>query len=80
MTGQIDRIGVTAETVHIADFKTGTPGPVTVKQILQLALYRAAVAPLYTNRGVRTHLVWTATGEAIEVSAEDCAMALETMG
>ena len=77
--GQIDRIGVTAQAVHIADFKTGTPGPVTLKQVLQLALYRAAVAPLYPNRAVRTHLVWTATGEVIEVSAEDCLLALETM-
>ncbi len=80
VTGQIDRIGVTAEAVHIADFKTGTPGPVAVKQVLQLALYRAAVAPLYPKRAVRTHLVWTATGEVIEVSEEDCTMALETMG
>ena len=80
VTGQIDRIGVTAQAVHIADFKTGTPGPVAVKQVLQLALYRAAVAPLYPKRAVRTHLVWTATGEVIEVSEEDCTMALETMG
>ncbi len=80
VTGQIDRIGITAEAVHIADFKTGTPGPVTVKQVLQLALYRAAVAPLYPDRAIRTHLVWTATGEVIEVTADDCAMALETMG
>ena len=80
VTGQIDRLGVAAETVDIADFKTGTPGPVTAKQVLQLALYRAAVAPLYADRAIRTHLVWTATGEVIEVSAEDCLLALETMG
>ncbi len=80
VTGQIDRIGVTAEAVHIADFKTGTPGPLTVKQVLQLAFYRAAVVPLYPNRTIRTHLVWTATGKVIEVTAEECRSALETMG
>ena len=42
ITGQIDRIGVTDAAVHIADFKTGTPGAVTPRQALQLALYRAA--------------------------------------
>ena len=49
VTGQIDRIGVTDDAVHIVDFKTGTPGVVTPKQVLQLALYRAAVEPLYPD-------------------------------
>ena len=79
VTGQIDRIGVVAGAVHIADFKTGAPGAVTPKQILQLALYRAAVEPLYPDRRIHTHLVWTASGEVIEVSAGDCAEALGTM-
>jgi ATP-dependent helicase/nuclease subunit A len=80
VTGQIDRIGVAADAVHIADFKTGAPGEVTPKQVLQLALYRAAVAPLYPGRMLRTHLVWTATAEVIEVSEDECRAALETMG
>ena len=80
VTGQIDRIGVTDTAVHIADFKTGAPGAVTPKQALQLALYRAAVEPLYPDHRIRTHLVWTASGEVVEVSAGDCANALETMG
>ena len=80
VTGQVDRIGVTAEAVHIADFKTGTPGPVTVKQVLQLALYRSAVAPLYPGRAIRTHLAWTATGEVIEITGDACASALAAMG
>jgi len=80
VTGQIDRIGVAADAVHIADFKTGAAGEVTPKQVLQLALYRAAVAPLYPGRTLRTHLVWTATAEVVEVSAGQCRAALETMG
>ncbi|WP_245500996.1 double-strand break repair helicase AddA [Lichenibacterium minor] len=80
VTGQIDRIGVTDAAVHIADFKTGAPGAMTPKQALQLALYRAAVEPLYPDHRIRTHLVWTASGEVVEVSAGECANALETMG
>ena len=80
VTGQVDRIGVAAEAVHIVDYKTGTPGEVTPRQILQLALYRAAVEPLYPDHRLRTHLVWTASGEVVEVSPGECANALETMG
>ena len=80
VTGQIDRIGVTDEAVHVVDYKTGLPGDVTPKQVLQLALYRAAVEPLYPDHRIRTHLVWTASGEVVEVSAGECANALETMG
>ena len=71
---------MTDDAVHIADFKTGAPGAVTPKQVLQLALYRAAVEPLYPDHRLRTHLVWTASGEVMEISAEDCTAALETMG
>ena len=80
VTGQIDRIGVTGDAVHIADFKTGAPGEVTPKQTLQLALYRAAIEPLYPDHRIRTYLVWTASGEVVEVSAGECANALEMMG
>ena len=80
VTGQVDRIGVAPDAVHIADFKTGVPGEVTPKQVLQLALYRAAVEPLYPDQRLRTHLVWTASGEVVEVSAAECSNALETMG
>ena len=80
VVGQIDRIAVSTEAIDIADFKTGMPGPPAAKHVLQLALYRAAVAPLYPGRTIRTHLVWTATGEVVAVSEEECAAALEGMG
>jgi ATP-dependent helicase/nuclease subunit A len=35
--------------------------------IAQLALYRAAVAPLYPDRPVRAFLVWLGAAEVIEI-------------
>jgi ATP-dependent helicase/nuclease subunit A len=80
VTGQIDRIGLTAEHVCIADFKAGTPAPETEpRHILQLALYRAAVAPLYPERGVRAFLVWTALPRVEEIGEARLAAALDAL-
>ena len=70
VTGQVDRLAVTAEAVLIADFKTGTPRNVAdapPSYVAQLALYRAAVQPLYPDRPVRAFLVWTAGPVATEI-------------
>ena len=70
ITGQIDRISITDRAVLIADFKTGRPhdldtipGPYKA----QLALYCAAVAPLYPGLPVRAFLVWTAGPSVVEL-------------
>ncbi|MDX7953542.1 PD-(D/E)XK nuclease family protein, partial [Lichenihabitans sp. Uapishka_5] len=70
IAGQIDRIGVTEDAVLIADFKTGRPHAAdTIPQsfVAQLALYRAAVAPLYPGKPVRAYLVWTAGPTVMEI-------------
>jgi ATP-dependent helicase/nuclease subunit A len=77
ISGQIDRLYTGADEVVIADFKTGTPhtGTATPSAYLaQLAMYRAAVAPLYPDRKVRCVLVWTGGPVAQEIDAA----ALET--
>ncbi|HEX4766899.1 MAG TPA: double-strand break repair helicase AddA [Lichenihabitans sp.] len=80
VAGQIDRIAVEADAVHIADFKTGRPAEVpTPQHRLQLALYRSAVAPLYPGRPVRAYLVWTAGPRVAEVSAADLDAALSVL-
>ncbi len=79
VAGQIDRIGVTPDAVHIADYKTGRPADdLLPRHLIQLALYRAAVEPLYPGRPVRCHLVWTAGPRAVEIdpAALDEAMAV----
>jgi len=70
-SGRIDRIAVGAEAVMIADFKSGAPADVADRPnyVEQLALYRAALAPLYPDRPVRAFLVWLGAGQAVEIPA-----------
>jgi ATP-dependent helicase/nuclease subunit A len=69
--GRIDRVAVDATTVWIADFKSGSLG---VKEppaayVAQLALYRAALAPLYPGRTVRAFLVWLEGPDLVEIAS-----------
>ena len=64
VSGQIDRLAVTADSVWIADYKTGASPPASpedapVAYLAQLAVYRALVARLFPGRTVRALLVWT---------------------
>ena len=78
-SGRIDRLAVGADAVRIADFKSGAPVGWAERPdyLTQLALYRAAVAPLYPDRPVRAFLVWLGAAEAVEVppAALDAALA-----
>jgi ATP-dependent helicase/nuclease subunit A len=74
VSGQIDRLVVTADEVLIVDFKTNhaplkreaeaPPG-----YVRQLALYRAVLQKLYPQLPVRAALLWTETPELMEISA-----------
>ena len=75
VSGQVDRLAVTAEEVLIADYKTNRPAPADVAQVppgyvRQLALYRALLAKIYPGRPVRAALLWTDVPELMELSAE----------
>ena len=61
VSGQIDRLAVTAGEVLIADFKSERVAPDTLPEgyVTQLALYRAVIRKLYPDRPVRAALVWT---------------------
>ena len=79
ITGQIDRIAVTDTAVLIADFKTGRPhdlATVPPSYVLQLALYRETVAPLYPDKPIRAFLVWTAKASILELTADRLEAAL----
>ena len=72
VVGRIDRIGVATDEALIADFKTGVPcAPADVPQryLAQMALYRAALAPLWPGRRLRMLLIWTA--EPLVVTLDD---------
>jgi ATP-dependent helicase/nuclease subunit A len=75
ISGQIDRLAVTQNTVFIADFKTNRPAPQRIEDVpptyvRQLALYRAVLAKLYPEKVVRAALVWTEAPDLMELSAE----------
>ncbi len=62
VSGQIDRIAEAESEVLVADFKTGQPfeaADTPEAYLVQLALYRAALAPLWPQKQLRMILVWT---------------------
>ncbi len=77
VSGQIDRLAVTAEAVLIADYKTNRLAPRSIEEllvrhggyVLQLALYRAVLALIYRNRPIRAALVWTDLPDLMEIPA-----------
>jgi ATP-dependent helicase/nuclease subunit A len=79
VSGQVDRLAVTADAVLIADFKTNRPVPRIVPPgyVRQLALYRAVLAKLYPGKAVRCALIWTEIPDLMELSDEalDAALA-----
>jgi ATP-dependent helicase/nuclease subunit A len=65
VSGQVDRLAVTATDVLIADYKSNRSMPGRIEEIpqdyiAQLALYRAVLRMLYPNHQVRAALIWTA--------------------
>ncbi|QGM96144.1 double-strand break repair helicase AddA [Methylocystis parvus] len=70
ISGRIDRLAETSDEVLLADFKTGRRRDIPhLAQLRQLALYRAALAPLYPGKPIRCAIVWTQDASVVE--AED---------
>ena len=64
VSGKIDRLAVTDDEVMIVDYKTNRPAPAQLAEVppayvLQLALYRALLQPLYPDRTVTAVLLFT---------------------
>ena len=74
VSGQIDRLAVTANAVLIADYKTNRPAPrrlddVPRSYVTQLALYRAVLTKVYPARLIQAALVWTDVPDLMEFPA-----------
>jgi ATP-dependent helicase/nuclease subunit A len=74
VSGQVDRLAVTAEEVLIADYKTNHPAPRRIEDVppgylAQLALYRAVLAMLYPAHSIKAALVWTEVPDLMEIPA-----------
>lgn len=64
LSGQIDRLVIGADHVWVLDYKSNRPGAQTLAEvdpsyILQMALYRALLRPLFPGRTVQCGLLWT---------------------
>src|SRR5207253_10911040 len=75
LSGQIDRLVVTAERVLIVDFKSVRPSPATADQVpaiylRQLATYRAALGRIYPGRRIDCALLWTDGPRLMPIGAD----------
>jgi len=64
VSGRIDRLAVSGNTVIIADFKTNREIPVSAEAVpfvyrAQLAIYRALLQPLYPDHLIQCALIYT---------------------
>jgi len=64
ISGQVDRLVVTADEVLVVDYKTNRPPPRDASDVepiywRQMAAYRAALACIYPGRRIRCALLWT---------------------
>ncbi|WP_430929531.1 double-strand break repair helicase AddA [Methylobacterium tardum] len=82
--GRVDRISVTADTVRIADFKTGRPpdedAPLPPAEAGQIALYARLLGQIYPGRTIRPMLIWTSGPVIRPLDASDVAAALAHAG
>jgi ATP-dependent helicase/nuclease subunit A len=74
VSGQIDRLAVTMDSVLIADFKTTSRPPAEASAIppatlAQLAVYRALIRQIYPGRQVRALVIYTADMRVYEPGA-----------
>jgi ATP-dependent helicase/nuclease subunit A len=64
LSGQIDRLVITATEVLVLDYKTNRPPPATEGEVAetylrQMAAYRAVLGRIYPDRPVTCALLWT---------------------
>jgi ATP-dependent helicase/nuclease subunit A len=72
VSGQVDRLAVTGDSVLIADYKTDRAVPQTLAEVpgrylRQLALYRAVLSRVYPEKTIRAALLFTAAPKMIEI-------------
>jgi ATP-dependent helicase/nuclease subunit A len=79
-SGRLDRLAATDEGVLIVDFKLGAaPDRAHAAHVAQLALYRAALQPLYRGATIRAALVYLNGPTITQISAEDLDAALSAV-
>ncbi len=77
VSGRIDRLLVTEDSVLVVDYKSDRPAPRTADDVApaylgQLAAYRGILERIYPMRTVRCALLWTDGPILMEVDRGDC--------
>ncbi len=72
LSGQIDRLAVTADEVLIVDYKTNRPPPSEVVKVapaylFQLSAYVLALTDIYPDKRIRCALLWTDGPNLMEI-------------
>ncbi len=83
VSGQIDRLVETESEVIVADFKTGTPCTAATlprDYLVQIALYRAVLSPLWPGKRLRMLLIFMAGPKVVELGDEEMDEALVSIG
>ena len=75
VSGQIDRLLVTEDSVLIVDYKSDRPAPRSVDDVAQtylqqLAVYRMTLEKIYPTRSIRCALLWTDGPLMMEIAPE----------
>ncbi len=81
ISGQVDRLAITADSVLIADYKTDSVVAQSAAEapksyIRQLALYAAVLARIYPEKTIRAALIFTGGPTLVEDSEPAMAAAL----
>ena len=64
VSGRIDRLAISDETITIIDYKTNRPPPLNAESVapvylMQMAIYRALLREIYPGRKVKCIIAWT---------------------
>ena len=79
-SGRLDRLVAAGDGVSIVDFKLGAkPDHPTSAHVVQLALYRAALQPLYPGVPIRAALVYLDGPTLAPIGDEELVAALEAL-
>lgn len=72
ISGQIDRMVITATDVLIADYKTdrnlSQDTPLSKQYVLQMALYKQALRYIYPNKIIKCYIIATAKPQIIQIN------------
>lgn len=82
--GEIDRLIITDDSVHLIDYKTNRavpdqPSKAPQAYVKQLALYRALLMPLFPNQTIKASLLWTNGPLIMPLNEDQLTKALETL-